>query len=139
MGSDGDADSNFIQLLHLQGMDCPKIEHWLKKKNNKYAFHVIQNGCLQDMSLHIVREVSKRIHDNACYTIMADECSDVSNKEQFTIIIRWVGQDLRDHEDFIGLTKLNISVPIAWYMPSRTHFSGCPLVVVANAMMGLRT
>ena len=38
--------------------------------------------------------------------IMADECSDVANKEQFTICIRWVDQDLQDHEDFIGLYEV---------------------------------
>ena len=37
---------------------------------------------------------------------MADECSDVANKEQFTICIRWVDQDLQDHEDFIGLYEV---------------------------------
>jgi len=38
---------------------------------------------------------------------MADECSDVANKEQFTICIRWIGQDLQDHENFIGLYEVN--------------------------------
>ena len=37
---------------------------------------------------------------------MADECTDIANKEQFTIIIRWVGEDLQDHEDFIGLYEV---------------------------------
>ena len=34
---------------------------------------------------------------------MADECTDVANKEQFTICIRWVDDSLTDHEDVIGL------------------------------------
>ena len=34
---------------------------------------------------------------------MADECTDVSNKEQFTVCIRWVDETLTDHEDVIGL------------------------------------
>ena len=34
---------------------------------------------------------------------MADECTDVSNKEQFVIFLRWVDADLCDHEDIIGL------------------------------------
>ena len=37
---------------------------------------------------------------------MADECTDIANKEQFTICIRWVGEDLQDHEDFIGLYEV---------------------------------
>ena len=34
---------------------------------------------------------------------MADDCTDVSNKEQFTICIRWVDEQLVDYEDMIGL------------------------------------
>ena len=37
---------------------------------------------------------------------MTDECTNIANKEQFTICIRWVGQDLQDHEDFIGLNEV---------------------------------
>ena len=34
---------------------------------------------------------------------MADECTDVANKEQFTINIRWIDDGMKDHEEFIGL------------------------------------
>ena len=105
-GGNGDADSNFIQLLRLRGIDCPEIEAWMKKKTNKYTSHDIQNECLQIMALQILREVSQSVRDSGCYSIMADECTDIANKEQFTIIIRWVGEDLQDHEDFIGLYEV---------------------------------
>ena len=99
--------SNFIQLFRLRAEDCPLIESWMSKKTNNYLSHHIQNEFLQIMALHILRQVSKDIRDSACYTIMADECTDVANKEQFTICIRWVGQDLQDHEDFIGLYEVS--------------------------------
>ena len=82
-GGDADVDSNFIQLLHLRGLDCPEIEPWMKKKTNKSTSHDIQNECLQIMALQILWEVSQRIRDSACYSIMADECMDIANKEQF--------------------------------------------------------
>ena len=103
---DKDDDSNFIQLLHLRGVDCPEVEMWMKKKTNKYTSHDIQNECVQVMALQILREVSKNIRDSAVFSIMADECTDIANKEQFTINIRWVGEDLEDHEDFIGLYQV---------------------------------
>ena len=34
---------------------------------------------------------------------MADECTDVANKEQFAVCIRWVDESLTDHEDVIGV------------------------------------
>ena len=58
-----------------------------------------QNKCLKVVVLQILWEASQSIRGSACFTIMADECTDVANKEQLTICIRWVGEDLRDHED----------------------------------------
>ena len=37
---------------------------------------------------------------------MADKCTDVANKEQFTICIHWINQNLEDHEYFIGLYEV---------------------------------
>ena len=37
------------------------------------------------------------------FSNMADECTDCSNKEQFTINLRWVDSKLQDHTEFIGL------------------------------------
>ena len=102
----GEIDSNFTQLLLLQSLDMPEIVPWLKKKTDKYVSHDIQNEYLQIMALRIVREISSNIRNAGCYTLMADECTDISNKEQFTICIRWVDEDLEDHEDFIGLYEV---------------------------------
>ena len=54
-----------------------------------------------------MRDLSKKIRNSSCYTIMADECTDTSNKEQFTICMRWVDHNLNDHEDFIGLYQVD--------------------------------
>ena len=40
------------------------------------------------------------------FSIMADECTDIANKEQIVICIRWVDNTLTDYEDVIGLTPL---------------------------------
>ena len=58
------------------------------------------------MALRIICELSSNIHEAGCYTIMADECTNISNKEQFTICIRWVDEGLEDHEDFIDLYEV---------------------------------
>ena len=36
-----------------------------------------------------------------------NECTDCSNKEQFTINIRWVDEHLNEHEKFIGLYQVS--------------------------------
>ena len=59
------------------------------------------------MALHILREVSSNIAASHCFSLMADECTDCSNKEQFTINIRWVNQELHEHEQFIGMYQVS--------------------------------
>jgi len=105
-GVGADADSNLLQLLQLQCVDCPELSVWLSKKTDKYTSHNIQNEMMKIMALQILRQVCERIRDSGWYTIMADECTDVTNKEQFTICIRWVGEDMQDHEDFVGLYEI---------------------------------
>ena len=102
-GDSSDSDSNFMQLLQLQSVDCSELGGWLQKKTNKYTSHDVQNEILKLMALEILRNFCHQIRENRCHTIMADECTDVSNREQFTVCIRTVGEDLHDREDFIGL------------------------------------
>ena len=106
-GSGDGEDSNFIQLLRLREFDCPAVAEWMSKKTNKYTSGDVQNEVLQIMALNILRDVAASIKTSGWYTIMADECTDVSNKEQFVICIRWVDTDLCDHEDIIGLHQVN--------------------------------
>ena len=40
---------------------------------------------------------------------MADETTDIINKDQFLICIRWVDNDLNVKEDFVGLHELSVT------------------------------
>ena len=51
------------------------------------------------MSLTFLREISKNIQNSVYYTIMADEVTNSSNKEQFVVCLRWVDHDLVTHEE----------------------------------------
>ena len=75
----------------------------MEKKHNKYSFGDIQNEALQIMALSILREISSSLRESGWFTIMADECTDVSNKEHFVICFCWVDADLCAHEYIIGL------------------------------------
>ena len=78
-GSNENADSNFIQLLHLRSTDSPNIIEWINKKSNKYLSSPIQNELIEIMALKISQQVCMSIRDSACYAIMADECTNISN------------------------------------------------------------
>ena len=69
---------------------------------------MIQNEILLLMSLQITRGIANDIQKAKFFTIMIDECTDISNHEQLVICIRWVQRDNLDvHEDFIGLYHID--------------------------------
>ena len=55
------------------------------------------------MAHEIMRKIAGIIRE--C-TIMADECTDISNTEQFTICIQYVTKNLDDHEYFIEIYEI---------------------------------
>ena len=69
----------------------------MNRNTDNYMSPQIQNEYLKLMALNI----------GVYFSIMADECTDISNKEKFTICLRWVGKDLKDNEDFIGLYQVD--------------------------------
>ena len=101
-GDGNECDSNFIQLLQLRCVERD-VQTWLRKKFNKYTSHDIQNELLKLMAIQILGDVQKRVQAAGKYSILADECTDCSNKEQFTINLRYVDGKLEDHTEFIGL------------------------------------
>ena len=45
------------------------------------------------------------IKSSGYHSIMVDESSGVSNKEQAVFCVRWIDENLISHEDFIGLCE----------------------------------
>ena len=98
---------NFIQLLLLRSIDNTTILSMLNKKTDKYTSPIIQNEMLKIMGLQVLREIAGSIQKAKYFSLMADEVTDVSNREQVAICIRWVDIDFQPHEEFIGLYKAN--------------------------------
>ena len=53
------------------------------------------------MAYHVIRDLVSEIRGGFS-PIICDEYTDISNKEQLTICIRWVDKELEAHEDFLG-------------------------------------
>ena len=102
-GHGDETDSNFLQLLKLRAEDDTKIEKWLQRKTNKYTSADIQNELMKVMGLHVLRDVISLIQSAPFFSIMVDETTDISNKEQVVLCCRWVDKNLEAHEEFIGL------------------------------------
>ena len=107
-GSGDDSDSNLVQLLRLRAEDNPALLKWLEKKGNKHTHtsHDNQNEMLQIMARHVLMRVLKEISTSPFLSLMVDETTDVSNKEQLTLVIRRVDDDFAVFEEFVGLYTL---------------------------------
>ena len=61
---------------------------------------------LELMSTSVLRSIAKELQSADMFAIMADECVDISNREQLSICFRWVDSDLEVHEEFVGLYQI---------------------------------
>ena len=73
---------------------------------NKYTRHGIQNKLLNIMSRHVLLSKLETIRKNVFFSIIADEYTDITNKEQFSFCIRTVDNNLEVKEDFLGFYEL---------------------------------
>ena len=72
----------------------------------KHTSPEIQNEILEIMSLQVLCEIAQNIQSSVIYSIMADETADISSKKQLICCIRWVDDNLTQHEEFIGIDPI---------------------------------
>ena len=104
-GDDNDENSNLMQLLKLRSADVPQLKQWLEKKTEKYTSHDVQNEILILMANQVIRDVADEIRGSFFATI-CDEYTDIANKEQLTLCLRWVDENFIAHEEFIGFYEV---------------------------------
>ena len=56
---------------------------------------------LQIMANHVLRSILLNIQSSPFVSVMVDETTDKSNKEQLTMIMRWVSNDFAVGEEFL--------------------------------------
>ena len=56
--------------------------------------------------LWLLRDFSKNIQRSVYFTIIADECADITKEEQLATCFRWVDENLEVHEGFVGFHGL---------------------------------
>ena len=105
-------NDNFTQLIMLIGRkDESIIAHLGGTLGNKYTHHDMQNELLNIISRHVLLSKLETIRKNIFFTIMTDDYTDITNKEQFSFCIGTVDDNLEVMEDFLGFYELqNIKI-----------------------------
>ena len=79
-----ESESNFVPLMKLRGKDYSRIAGWLEKKTDKYTSPDIQNEIIKTMA---VRQVIDPISSSLFLSLMVNQTTDMSNKEQQVLCI----------------------------------------------------
>ena len=95
-----DLEVNLLQLLKLRSEDCLQLNTWSSER--KYFATPILNEQISLMGLSVLRQLLVDIKRAHWFSLIADEATDVSNKEKF-VCIRWVDEAFTIHEDPIEL------------------------------------
>ena len=102
-----DGSDNFTQLLRLLSTNDENILYHLEGKiGYKYNHNDVQNEILDIMAVLTLQEKLKTIRECRFFSIIADEGTDMSNKEQLPFCLRSVDENLNAFEDFIGFCQL---------------------------------
>ena len=104
-------NDNFTQLLIFRGKDDSHIAKRLLAPTNrqfkKYTHDEFQNELLDIMAKHFLSDKLAHIHASPFYALMADEYTDISNKEHVSICVRWIDpKGLSVYEDFLGFYEV---------------------------------
>ena len=94
-----------MQTLKLRAKDNWQLTDWMKRKQNEFMSHDIQNEIIQTMANQKIRDIIANIRKNF-YSIMWEEYTDISNKELLSFCIRWNDNFLVSHEGFLGVYEV---------------------------------
>ena len=96
----------------MRGKDDPQVAKRVlnntDQKLKKYSHDQHQNELIDMMANHALRLKLSEIHQSMFFGLMADEYTDVSNREQVSICLHWVNsKEFNVHEDFIGFYEVD--------------------------------
>ena len=104
-----DGNDNLTQLLYMRSKDHPWIKERLMEKVagvKKYTHHDYQDELLEIMGNQVLRRKLYNINNSKMFSLMSDEYTDISNKQQLSLCTRWVDDDLNACEDFLGFYEI---------------------------------
>ena len=96
---------NFVESLNFRVRAGDEVlENHLRNcgKNRTYISKTSQNRIINNCGEVIVDKIIHDIKESKFYTIIADEASDSSHKEQLSLVLRFVDCDMNIREEFIS-------------------------------------
>ena len=105
-----ESEGNYIQMLSLIGSTCTADDNgmftdWMNRKTI-WTSLTVPEEMIQLMANTVISNVIQKVKGIVFYALMADETSDISNKEQLSVCVRTVGDNVEVHEYVLVLYDL---------------------------------
>ncbi|XP_071683789.1 uncharacterized protein [Lolium perenne] len=124
-GHDESEDStnkgNYLELKDYTMMQNDVVAKAFKNapRNNQLVSPTIQKDITQCFAEEIMGSILKDI-DNGVFSLLVDECRDVSDKEQMAVVLRYVNKCGVSNERFVGV--VHVEETTADYLKSTIDF-----------------
>ena len=94
-----------MTLLEERAETSREMKAWLKRRNN-FLSHECQDELIKTMAAMILRTILEEARRSMFYGVIADGTTDITTKEQFSICVRYVTEEMVTKEAFLGLYEL---------------------------------
>lgn len=104
---------NFLALrnFRVDSGDSTLAQHLATApRNATYTSSVTQNQVIDVLASQIQQTIIERVHTAKWFTVIADEVTDLSNKEQLSLVLRYVDSTLMTREDLIEFVECNSGI-----------------------------
>ena len=99
---------NFLALLEFRSEagDSVLCDHFQNASSRAtYTSKTIQNEVIEICGEYIRNKLLAEVKSAKYFSIMADEASDSSKKEQLSLVLRFVDENLEIREEFLGFKE----------------------------------
>ena len=105
---------NFVALLNfrIDAGDSVLEQHLsTAARNATYTSNTIQKQIISILADQVIQSIISRVKAAKCFSVIADEVTDVSNKEQLSIALRYVDSaTLLVREDLVGFFECDTGI-----------------------------
>lgn len=98
---------NFLELMELRCKDNALLKRFFinREKNFRYTDGKFQNELLSIIGDQIKCAIADRVKKSGIFSIIADETQDISKHEQVAVVLRYVEENMKIHESFVGFYR----------------------------------
>ena len=102
---------NFKAILDFRALGDPVLQKHLAEgpKNAQYTSPETQNQIILICKSLILQNIAEKAKESELYSIVCNECTDSSNKEQLSISVQGVAEE-QVYESFLGYFELEEGV-----------------------------